>query len=177
MDDIFVQKIQKILNEELIRRLLRKYFSTKGLSEDMEKPIYPPIIQDLMTLVPQFSGKIEVVPSIENIEPDGGELTVEWNMFVLGTNRMYLGESTHKSLTEVGEAAIATSERKEASVRKATPNRIIEFVTRMLSKSKSGMIDKEADSTTLAPQSPDKFQGKATSYGGSQGFEQNKPVL
>lgn len=176
MEDLFVQKIQKVLNEELIKRLLRKYFHAKGLSESMDKPIYPPIVQDLVKFIPQLIGKIEIVPNVENIDPHGGDIKIEWNMFVLGTNRMYLGESEHRNLAEINQIQIGSISQTTPSVKKATPNKIVEFVTKILSKSRAGIINPKKNTQVQNQGQPSQYAGK-TSFGGSQGFEQNRPVL
>jgi hypothetical protein len=173
MDNSLVQKIQTILNEELIRRLLRKYFTTKGLGENMDRSLYPPILQDLTRLVPQLNGKVEVVPTVAEIDPNGGDVKVEWNLFVLGTHRMSLGESTHRNLAELNQAAFQPK-TDTVSSKKASPKQIVEFIGRVMGSSKAGIISKKK--AQIVP-SNQQVGSQPTSFGGSRGFEQNKPVL
>lgn len=173
MDNSLAQKIQTILNEELIRRLLRQYFSKKGLDENMDRPLYPPVLQDLTRLVPQLNGKVEVVPTVAEIDPNGGDVKIEWNLFILGTHRMGLGESTHRNLAELNQA-IFQPKTDTVSSKKASPKQVVEFIGRVLGSSKAGMLSKKKTQVVPATTSP---TAQPMAFGGSRGFEQNRPVL
>lgn len=174
MDNSLEARIRRVLNETLIKRMLTKYFVDKGIAkEDFGSSIYPPILQDLIAMVPQLKGKIELVPSVEEMSPETGRVRLEWNLFVLGTSRMLLGESTHKNQAEVMLSNNGPL-NDLATVKKASPKRLIEFISSVLGKSESGFIEPKVD-TPISPAAQKSNTGQF--YGGSQGFEQNRPVL
>jgi hypothetical protein len=176
MESSMELKLKRILNEELIKRLLIQYFINKGIQrESFDKNIYPPIMQDIVMQMPHFMGKLEVQPFVEDIDPNSGNVKLGWNLFVLGTRRMYLGRSTHKNLAELKDSVngpINKFEHEDV----ATPGQIVEFITHGLSDSEQGIIDKdpEVDASAMQGMSP---VGSAQFYGSSQGFEKNKPVF
>ena len=138
--DLYLQeRIHAALSEELVRRLLIKYFKTKGFEESFDKKIYPPALQDFVAQVPQLFGKLEVVPSVEDIDPNTGVVRLNWNLFVLGNHRMWLGQSAHTSLAEV-RTAVGGPLASTTRMTHATPKRIVEFIVKVLGKSKSGDI-------------------------------------
>ena len=140
MDKIMLgNKIHIALNQELIRRLLIQYFATKGFNENFDKRIYPPQLVDLVSRIPRLNGKVEVTAFVQDIDPLSGAVKLGWNLFVLGTKRMYLGESTHTSLAEI-TGQITTVESSNTTPSYATPKRIVEFITKVLGNSKSGDI-------------------------------------
>jgi len=132
-------RVRTALNQELIRRLLNKYFVNKGYSESLDKRIYPPILQDIVSQIPQLYGKLEIVPSVEDIDPNTGVVKLNWNMFILGNSRMYLGSSSHTNLAEIRTAMINPLSSGSRQTY-ATPRRIIEFISKVLGKSKNGDI-------------------------------------
>jgi len=140
MDKITLgNKIHVALNQELIRRLLIQYFSTKGFNESFDKLVYPPLMVDLVSRIPRLNGKVEVTAFVQDIDPLSGAVKLGWNLFVLGTRRMYLGESTHTSLAEI-TGQITTVENSNITPSYATPKRIVEFITKVLGRSKNGDI-------------------------------------
>jgi hypothetical protein len=167
-------KIKKILNEELIKRLLIQYFLSKGIQrESFDKKLYPPMLQDIVMQMPHFVGKLEIQPFVEDINPHNGQVKLGWNMFVLGTRRMYLGRSTHKNLAELKDS-ISGPINKFEHEDVVSPAQIVEFVTHGLKNSEQGFIerDPEVDDSAMNSMTP---VGSAQFYGSSQGFEKNKP--
>jgi hypothetical protein len=141
MDKITLSnKIQLALNRELIRRLMIQYFSTKGFSESFDKRIHPASLVDLPSRIPRLSEKLEVTAFVKDIDPQTGTVKLGWNLFVLGTRRMYLGESTHTNLAEITSQMATSTESRGAQPSYATPKRIVEFVTKILGDSESGDI-------------------------------------
>ena len=168
-------KLKRILNEEFIKRLLIQYFLGKGVArESFDRKIYAPMLQDIIMQMPHFVGKLEVQPFVEDINPHNGNVKLGWNLFVLGTKRMYLGRSTHKSLAELKDSMngpINTFEHEDI----ASPTQIVEFITHGLRNSEQGFIDSDPDvEGTMQHTSP---VSSAQFYGASQGFEKNKPVF
>jgi hypothetical protein len=144
------QRMHNAFNSELCRRLLIRYFTLKGYTESFNKKIYPPTIQDLSTLVPQLQGRVEIEPFVEDIDPNSGVYKLGWNLFVLGTKRLYLGVSSHTSLAEV-RSSIGGPLDGASKVFYATPNRVINFITAVLSKSESGDISQKLATKRVQP--------------------------
>lgn len=138
-------RIHIALNEELLRRLLIRYFVNKGYENNFNHRIYPPLLQDLTMQIPQLSGKVEVVPFVEDIDPNTGQVKLGWNLFVLGTRRMFLGESTHTNFSEIRNMVGGVQDQHMA-IEFATPKRVINFVVKVLGRSKYG------DISQLSPQ-------------------------
>ena len=176
MNSSLQEVLRQLLNEELIRRLLTKYFVDKGIAkENFEANIYPPVMQDVTQLVPQLSDLVEVEASVKDFHPSG-RVKLVWNLFALGNQRLLLGESSHSNLSELKQVQVGFDNKKSA-IRAASPKSIIEFVAKVLGTSKAGAIDpKQQKSAT--PGAPQNGPGGSSSfYAGSQGFERNKPVL
>jgi hypothetical protein len=174
--DYLESRLRKILNEELIKRLLIQYFLDKGIQrEDFNKNVYAPMLQDILQNKPQFIGKLEVQPFIEDMDPNNGKVKLGWNMFVLGNNRIYLGKSSHKNLAELKDSA--NGPIKEYSYENyTTPSKIITFISSVLSKSEQGFVDEEPDVSMMSMDQMSPLTN-AQFYGSSQGFEKNKPVF
>lgn len=135
------ERIHAALNRELIKRMLVQYFVQKGFEESFDQKIYPPTIQDLPQQVPQLASKIEIEPYVEDIDPRTGMVRLGWNLFILGTKRQYIGESTHTSLNEV-QASVAgpLNNQPRNSLRNTTPRKIVEFIVKVLGDSKNGDV-------------------------------------
>lgn len=133
------ERLRSALNQELIRRLLIRYFCSKGFTENFNKRIYPPQMQDMAIQVPQLMGKIEVQPYVEDIDPNTGVVKLGWNLFVLGNRRMMLGYSTHTNLSEIRTAIMGPLAAMNRGTH-ATPKRIVNFVTKVMGSSNAGDI-------------------------------------
>lgn len=177
MNNTLQEVLRRLLNEELIRRLLTKYFVTKGIAqENFEAHIYPPIMQDITQMVPQLSDLVEIEASVKDFHPSG-RVKLSWNLFALGNQRMSLGESSHSNLSELKQVQLG-SENKKSAVRSASPKSIIEFITKVLGTSEGGAIDPKQNKSAAPGAQPQKSGpgGSSTFYAGSQGFEKNRPV-
>jgi hypothetical protein len=146
MDSCTVDKLKKVSNTEVIRRLMIKYFVDKGFVESFDRQMYPGLIQDLPMVIPALSNKIEVVPHAEEIDTSIGKAVLGWNMFILGNQRMYLGETYHNNLQDLArqvKTGIIMPEETLGSTarRQTTPRRIVAFITRVLGDHKAGYID------------------------------------
>lgn len=142
-------QIYAALNQELIRRLMIRYFKQKGFRENFNKRIYPPLLQDIVLQIPQLNGKIEIQPYVEDINPESGMVRLGWNMFILGQKRLFLGESMHTSLAEVRNAVFGPQPNTRF-INYATPKRIINFVVKVLGNSKNGDISLRPDQVYTA---------------------------
>lgn len=144
-----MERIHAALNRELIQRLLVRYFTQKGFGEDFNQRVYPPMLQDLIAQVPQLMNKVEIVPYPMELDPMTGVVQLGWNMFVLGNNRMFLGESTHANLNEVRTSIAGPMGAGRRTAQDATPKRIVKFITKVLGSSKSGDISNIPKSVSM----------------------------
>ena len=167
-------RLRRALQEELVRRLLIKYFKDKGI---MESAIYPPAIFDLPYKVPELLNSVEIVPYIEKMDTITNVVTVGWNLFVLGTNRIHLGSSTHANLVEFKRSLMGNVSNDLPGERKKTANQIVEFIMDIVGKNKDVLLEvpqgvrlplQSGPLTNLQP------RFGATMSGGF--YEKNKPV-
>lgn len=135
------QQLAKALNVELCKRYLVRYFKGKGFTENFNKKIYPPTIQDLPMLVPQITDKIEIEAVVNDINPLTGQHKLGWNLYVFGVHRMYLGESTHVDMSDVMSTVNISGGEPLQKVNYSTPKRVINFITKMIAKDKNGYIN------------------------------------
>ena len=139
MNPYMVQKIKHKLNTEAVRRMLIEYFVEKGIT-NFDTLLYPATIQDLPMRIPQLSTKAEITPHCQNIDAITNEAKLGWNLFVLGTQRMYLGETHHTDLVGLAQTlqsgAILNDDKN--ATRQTTPRRIIHFITSVLGKVEGG---------------------------------------
>ncbi len=148
LDSYTIDRIKHVANTEVVRRLMIKYFIDKGFGESktFDCQMYPALIQDLPMVIPVLGNKLEIVPFANEIDTSQGRAVLGWNLFVLGNQRMYLGETYHNSLQDlarqirtgvirVPEAGFHTARRQ------TTPRRVVSFVTRILSTHDQGYVD------------------------------------
>ncbi len=139
-----IDKIKHVTNTEFIRRALIKYFIDKGFTESFDRHLYPALLQDMPIVLPFLANKVEVRPYAEEIDTSIGKAVLGWNLFVLGNNRMYLGDTHHNDLAtlarQIKEGFILPGHISSAR-RQTTPKKIITFVTRVLGDHEAGYID------------------------------------
>lgn len=169
IDSMDIDRFKHVLNTEVIRRLLVKYFIDKGFTESFDRPMYPAIMQDLPLVITALSNKMEIVPHADNVDTSMGRAVLGWNLFVLGNQRMYLGETYHNSLHDLarqirsGLIRVPTGGFQTAR-HQTTPRRIITFITRVLGTKDSGYIDLSPSTQPIrSPGEP--YAGKATLSG------------
>lgn len=142
LPDIVVDNITRKLNTEYARGLLIRYFISKGFNESFTMKLYPPSMQDLIEKIPELEGKIEVVPSASEIDPRNGYAKIQWDLYVLGNQRLFLGYSEHSDLSalarQLGQGPIVGEERQ--SSHETTPLAVIGFVCRVLESSEQGLL-------------------------------------
>lgn len=137
-DKALIDRINRVLNEELLRRLLVKYFTDKKV-QNFTALLYPPVLQDLPMRIPELNNKVEITPFVREMNPVTGQVKIGWNLFVLGTQRMDLGESTHNSMADLQRSVFGPTQNNVHLAAK-TPQEIIEFIVKVLSASKDGTI-------------------------------------
>lgn len=158
MNDIDINRLKKAANAEVIQRTLVKYFSDRGFSDKMNRQISPLQLQDIAESNIGLIDKVELIPHTANIDPSTGKITLGWNLFVLGNQRMYLGETMHENVIELAgyikEGMIPNADTIN-TIRCTTPNRIIRFITKTLGNSKAGYVNLNTNQSRIysAPQS------------------------
>lgn len=152
MESFVIDKIKHISNTEVIRRLLIKYFIDKGFTNNFDRRLHPSLIQDLPYVIPVLSSKVEIVPHSENIDSTTGMATIGWNLFVLGSHRMYLGETCHSNLHNLArqiKSGFITPTRDTSSARlQTTPKKVILFITKVLSDHDEGYVSLQPSQQT-----------------------------
>jgi|TARA_R110000765_G_scaffold105820_3_gene196088 hypothetical protein len=146
MSSRVVDKIKHASNTEVVRKLLIHYFIQKGFVESFDRMLYPSLLQDLPMMVPQLENKIEVKPHVVELDPSVGKAVLGWNLFVLGSHRIYLGESHHDDLIDlskqISNGIIESPQSGYGSARRqSTPKKVVMFITRVLSDHLSGYVD------------------------------------
>ena len=171
ISDTLTEKVYYALNKEYMRRLLTKYFWQKGFKEDMNSKIYPPALQDLAIAIPNLLGRIEIEPEVCDVDPTTGIVTLEWNMFILGNKRMFLGESTHTDLAEIRNPLAGISARGVRTLNYTTPMKVVNFILGVLGEHKQGDLSQTPKSITLSPLTP-----YTRGVGDMSGYFKKRPV-
>ncbi len=141
-----VERLRYALNSEYIRRNLIKYFVEKGYGETFKRTIYPPILQDITIKMPELASKVEIQPFVKETHPATGQVTIGWNLFIFGQNRMELGDSTHNNQADLARASYGPTPASMSTNMK-TPQEIIDHIVKVMKADKMGMVKS-------APQSP-----------------------
>lgn len=123
------------------------------------------MVQDLPFLIPEMANVVEVIPYTRNIDLFQDTAQLGWNLFVLGSQRQYLGETYHYGLQELAmqitQGQILSEDRQ--ATHQATPRSIIHFVTRILGAHQGGHLNLSPRQNQFANQ----FQMTGLSGGGS----------
>jgi len=133
-------KIKHQLQRELVKRELIRYFALKGY-ENFDSPLYPPTCADLPIVVKHLFNRTEVVPYSESVDVSTGIHKIGWNLFVLGTNRLHLGYTSHSSANDVLRATRGEANSHFPAEMVTTPNNCINFVLKILDNSRNGYIE------------------------------------
>ena len=165
-------KLEYVFNSELTRRLLIKYFSERGFTENFDKKVYPPLLQDIAESIPELGGKLELEPFSVEMDPTTGFARMGWNLFILGNQRMYLGETEHAELAQLAEqldADVPIVTEGEQPFRQArTARDIVNWITRVLGTRDAGLIR-----STITPEQQMSSMGSTSS---SSFFERPKAI-
>jgi len=142
MDSRTVDKMKHLANTEVVRRLLIKYFMDRGFGESFDRQLQPSLLQDLPITIPILGTKVEIVPHCEDVDPHSSRATIGWNLFVLGTHRMYLGNTEHADLAMLArQVQRGLIEGASLSARRqTTPRRVVAFITRVLANHEAGYV-------------------------------------
>lgn len=139
-----IESIRHKLNVTVIEKLLIQYFNDKGFEDSYDKLVYPPMLFDMIMQLPVLADKIEVIPHTEHIDQIGGKAVLGWNLFVLGNQRMYLGQSLHSDLRTLANNLTTCSSFQEMNPEarnQTTPRKIVAFIIKVLESHDSGKVD------------------------------------
>ena len=145
MNTILANRIKRKLQKELIKRKLTEFFIVKGYENNFNMPLYPPMAYDMPVLVPELYTRIEIVPTVEETDTTLGTVRITWNLFVLGTQRLNLGSTTHAGQSDIVRAIVGEPNMELPSEFLVTPKRVIDFVLKVLENSKSGFVELPPD--------------------------------
>lgn len=173
MDAFAADRIKHLSNTEVVRRLLIRYFIDKGFNESFDRHVYPGVLTDLTSVIPTLASKLEIIPHAESIDNSIGKARLGWNLFVLGTHRMYLGETFHNDLHALARGIRSgvvpiPEDTYSTARRQTTPKRIITFITRVLGEHDDGFVDLSPSKNPTKP--GEMFQAKQTMMGMPQQF-------
>ena len=91
------------------------------------------MIQDIQEVIPEISNKVELTPFMEELDPTTGFVKIGWNLFVMGTNRKFLGYTVHESLEDLQQPG-DSKKAQESSLRYTTPNELVDFIVETIQK-------------------------------------------
>lgn len=142
MNTSTIERIRSVLSEDYVRKLLIKFFSDHGYSDSFDRLLYPPILEGLPRLIPQLATKVEVEPYAKEIDPTTNSATLGWNLFVLGSWRMFVGETKHSDLRKLmQELRQGRPVLEGIALRQTTPRKVVGFISHVLGRSENGHID------------------------------------
>lgn len=144
MNNMQRDRIKHAANTEAVRRALIAYFMGRGFTESFDRSVNPVAIQDLPLSVVGLETKIEIAPHAVDIDPRTSRAVLGWNLFALGNQRMFLGETHHDNLLDLANQ-IKSNSIQPGAVRMTrlctTPKRIIAFLERTLGSHDQGYVD------------------------------------
>jgi hypothetical protein len=154
-----IQRIKHMTNTEVVRRGLIQYFITKGF-QSFDRLIFPPDLADLPIVLSLLSDKVEIIPHAMNIDGMSGRAELGWNLFVLGTHRMFIGKTYHNNLRELAmqiKNGDMPFNNDISASHQTTPRRIITFIIKVLGTHENGYIDLKqpvkSSNRSMAPKS------------------------
>ena len=159
MDPKLINNIRSILNITNIKNQLEEFMASRDISPD--SLVYPPTLRGIQ----EISDKIEVIPSMKELNPTDGNFQVTWNIFVYGTNRRPLGSTCHESISEL-ELTEPSEYALKNSVCETTWKDIIKFIVETMQK--------YDDDPTMTPAGQPSVQ--ASKMPSSNYYEANKSV-
>ena len=142
------KRLEHRLGKEITTKALKEYMAQHGYGNG-NLLVFPPSINDI-GLQPDTFKKVELVPFPKDTDPTSNGVVVGWNLFVLGTNRLYLGSTIHGSMAElkggVGNEVGANLEKTAAE--------IVDFIVNILDDNEDGFKRFPMDGSMSQPGVP-----------------------
>lgn len=134
--------LRRAANCYKVQKHLVHYFLHKVGKEKMGQVVDPSTLMDLTISIPALHTKIEIVPSVKDMRLQEDFITLEWNLFVLGNKRMYLGCTSHQDIMNTVNAARRGDElsRLHGIEYGVKPKQIIAFIIRVLGQHTDGYV-------------------------------------
>ena len=117
--------------------------SFKDQGESLEDAVDPIAVSAAIGVIPQLIDKVEISPTVHYFDPRTNKCVIRWNLFVLGTNRMFLGETSHNNIGDaVADIRSGTSVDNDNNIKNmsVSPLKIAKFVSTVLLKHEDGYI-------------------------------------
>ena len=137
-----LDNLRRAANCHKVQKHLVHYFLGKVGKESMGRIVDPSQLADITVQIPQLHTKLEIVPNAKDLKLQDDHLTLEWNLFVLGTKRMFLGRTSHQDImatlhtVKMGEPV----NRVHGIEYGVNPKQIIAFITRVLGQHEDGYV-------------------------------------
>jgi hypothetical protein len=149
------ERLRRTLNANQARRRILASFHEQG--DPLEENVDAFKIAVALAAIPHLIDKVEICPAIEDYDPRTGRCVLRWNLFILGTQRMYLGETIHDRIQDVVSAVRLGNvpPYKEGIVAShVTPIKVADFTARVLGGHERGYIDWDARDLPTYPMLP-----------------------
>lgn len=137
---ICIDDLKRAANIYKTKKFLLDYFIRKFGKDNINRVIDPSMIIDLTVQIPQLSSRIEIIPNAVDMRLQQDSISIEWNLFVFGNKRMYLGKTNHLNIANTVYTIKNGNHCPNINGVEygVTPKRIIQFIVRVLEKSKDG---------------------------------------
>jgi hypothetical protein len=137
---ICIDDLKRAANIYKTRKFLLDYFIRKFGKENINRVMNPSEIMDLTNQIPQLASRVEVVPNAIDMRLQQDSISIEWNLFVFGNKRMYLGKTNHLNIANTIYSIKSGNQCQSLNGVEygVTPKRVIQFIIRVFEKSKDG---------------------------------------
>lgn len=137
-----LDKVRRVANCQKVQKWLIHYFLHKVGKNNMDRVVDPSELLDLTMQIPPLHTKLEIVPNAKDLRLQDDQITLEWNLFVLGTKRMYLGRTAHQDIMNTIHTLKSGQpvHRMHGIEYGVKPKQIIAFITRVLGNHEDGYV-------------------------------------
>jgi hypothetical protein len=150
MNSRLLRDIRQAVAREAARRALKVYFEGKGF-ENPDALVMPSQIADISNGVPEFGDRLEVCAYNERYDPFTSVLKAGWNLYVNGSNRMFLGHTVHNRVPDLVSGTIP--EHADLAEPEHTVKEICSFIMKVLTRSEDG-FDRLPPNTRMSMPNP-----------------------
>jgi hypothetical protein len=137
-----LDKLRRAANCHKVQKWLVHYFIQKVGRENMHRIVDPSNLMDLTIHIPPLHTRIEIVPNARDLRLQDDHISLEWNLFVLGTKRMFLGRTAHQDIMATLHCVrnVDQVNRVHGIEYGVNPKQIIAFIIRVLGKHEEGYV-------------------------------------